>query len=94
MGQEFGKGVVRTVCSTMSGASVGKSERLGVTQCGYWNYLKALSLTCLMLEHLHVTSPSGLSQSMVVRFCGKRPPRWPPMTPTSWYSQPCAIPSP
>lgn len=75
MGQEFRKGIARTVyiCSTMPGTSVGKSERLrGYSVTRYWNCLKALSLISVTLEHLHVASQAGISHSMVVRFCGKR----------------------
>lgn len=85
MGQEFRKGITRTVCVpyTMSGASNGKSENLGITQWLVLELPKALSFMCLMLEQLHVASPSGLSHSMVVRFCGKKPIEWLPVIPNT-----------
>lgn len=83
MGQEFRKGITRTVCVpyTMSGASSGKSENLGITQWLVLELSKALSLMCLMLEQLHVASQSELSHSMVVRFCGKKASRMAPSDP-------------
>lgn len=75
MGQEFRKGIARTIyiCSIMPGTSVGKSEKLrGYSMTRYWNCLKALSLISVTLKHLHVASQAGISHSMVVRFCGRR----------------------
>lgn len=49
--QKLGKGSVGmpSLCSTMSGASTGKTQSLGVTICG-WNHLKARSFLCLVVN--------------------------------------------
>lgn len=99
MGQEFGKDMTRTacICSTTFRASAGKSQGWGLLNS--WELeLSEGSFThvswCLRSESLHMTSSSGLSHSVLVKFYGKKPLKWSPVISTCWYSQPCVISSP